>query len=69
MKFIFAFASMLFHPNYVRVVAENKVLIKNYLDVEQKNPLIRLEGLVKSENYVEAQVGFCARWLLDNICK
>ncbi|KAK7583785.1 hypothetical protein V9T40_004748 [Parthenolecanium corni] len=47
-------------------ITENKVLIKNYLDVE-KNPLIRLEGLVKSENYVEAQVGFCARWLLDNI--
>lgn len=54
--------------DYFHVLAENKVLIKNYLDVE-KNPLIRLEGLVKSENYVEAQVGFCARWLLDNICK
>lgn len=39
------------------------------MDDEQKNPLLRLEGFVKSENYVEAQVGFCARWLLDNVCK
>ncbi|XKL59776.1 hypothetical protein PGB90_000792 [Kerria lacca] len=49
-------------------ITENKIVIKNYLDNEQKNPLLRLENLIKSENYVESQVGFCARWLLDNIC-
>ena len=51
------------------VTAENKVVIQKYLDIETKNPLIKLENLVKSENHVEAQVGFCARWLLDNICE
>lgn len=55
--------------NHSLCAAENKVVIKRYLDNETKNPLLRLENLVKSENHVEAQVGFCARWLLDNICK
>ncbi|XP_065219898.1 RING finger and SPRY domain-containing protein 1-like [Planococcus citri] len=48
-------------------ITENKIVIKNYLDNDPKNPLLVLENLVKSENYVEAQAGFCARWLLDNI--
>lgn len=34
-----------------------------------ENPLIKLEKWVDSENYGKREVGFCAQWLLDNICE
>lgn len=34
-----------------------------------ENPLVRLERHTKSEDYVLRQVGYCAKWCLDNYCK
>lgn len=34
-----------------------------------ENPLIRLERHANSTDYVLRQVGYCARWCLDNYCK
>lgn len=36
---------------------------------EEVNPLLRLEKLSNSDNYVEKEIGFCAQWCLDNLCK
>lgn len=46
---------------------ENKVTIKKRLQSEDKNPLLRLEKWVLSDNYLERQIGFCAQWCLDNL--
>lgn len=43
--------------------------IKKRLQLEDKNPLLRLEKWVSSDNYLERQIGFCAQWCLDNLCK
>lgn len=37
--------------------------------VEHGNPLLRLEKLLDSSDLIEKQVGFCAQWCLDNLCK
>ena len=34
-----------------------------------KNRLMELESLIDDEDYVKRQVGFCAQWCLDNVCK
>ncbi|XP_066996878.2 RING finger and SPRY domain-containing protein 1 [Anabrus simplex] len=47
--------------------SENKMTIKKRLELESKNPLLRLELWVDSDHYVERQVGFCAQWCLDNL--
>ena len=56
--------------------SENKVTISQKLaDLNQSSPnghpLVRLEDLwVNSEeDLVGRQVGFCAQWCLDNLCK
>jgi len=33
------------------------------------NPFVNLEHLSNSTDYQKRQVGFCAEWTLDNICK
>lgn len=43
--------------------------IKKRLQAEEKNPLLRLEKWVSSDIYLERQIGFCAQWCLDNLCK
>lgn len=34
-----------------------------------ENPLVRLERHSNSEDFVLRQVGYCAKWCLDNYCK
>lgn len=49
--------------------SENKATIKRKLAMFSENPLIRLERHVNSVDYTLRQVGYCARWCLDNYCK
>lgn len=37
--------------------------------VGAENPLVKLEKKATSEDYEYRQVGFCAQWALDNVCK
>lgn len=48
---------------------ENKVTIKKRLMAEKQNPLMELEKWAIETHYVRRQVGFCAQWCLDNLCK
>lgn len=46
---------------------DNKMLIVKKLNkLGPKNPLLKLEKLIDSSDFVEQQVGFCAKWDLDN---
>lgn len=36
---------------------------------EKQNPLLELEKWAIETHYVRRQVGFCAQWCLDNLCK
>lgn len=38
------------------------------LEREPDNPLVVLESLADSKDYLWRQVGFCANWALDNLC-
>ncbi|XP_075990597.1 RING finger and SPRY domain-containing protein 1-like [Anticarsia gemmatalis] len=46
---------------------ENKLTIRKRLDKEEENPLLILERLADTDDYAWRQVGFCAKWALDNI--
>lgn len=48
--------------------SENKATIKRKLAMFPENPLIRLERHANSTDYILRQVGYCARWCLDNYC-
>lgn len=48
--------------------SENKATIKRKLATFSENPLIRLERHANSTDYTLRQVGYCARWCLDNYC-
>lgn len=50
-------------------VGENKITIKKRLIAEKQNPLLELEKWATEFHYVRRQVGFCAQWCLDNLCK
>lgn len=47
--------------------SENKVTILKKLESSGKNPLEALEGLWHDKDFVKREVGFCARWCLDNL--
>lgn len=49
--------------------SENKATIKRKLAMFAENPLLRLERHANSDDYTLRQVGYCARWCLDNYCK
>ncbi len=49
--------------------SENKVTIQRRLAREEEHPLLSLEVLASEEDCPRRQVGFCARWSLDNLCK
>lgn len=49
--------------------SENKATIKRKLAMFPENPLLRLERHANSSDYTLRQVGYCARWCLDNYCK
>lgn len=46
--------------------SENKATIKRKLALLSENPLLLLEKYAESTDYVMRQVGFCAKWSLDN---
>lgn len=48
--------------------SENKATIKRKLAMFAENPLLRLERHANSNDYILRQVGYCARWCLDNYC-
>lgn len=52
-----------------KLTGENKVTIKKRLMSEKQNPLLELEKWATEMHYVRRQVGFCAQWCLDNLCK
>jgi RING finger and SPRY domain-containing protein 1 len=50
--------------------AENKSTIKRKLMSYPEHPLLRLEAFAADENdFTMRQIGFCARWSLDNYCE
>lgn len=49
--------------------SENKATIKRKLAMFPENPLLRLERHANSSDYILRQVGYCARWCLDNYCE
>lgn len=53
--------------NFLLFPGENKITIKRELKLAG-DPLVRLETRLNSNDLIEAQVGFCAQWCLDNLC-
>lgn len=50
--------------------AENKSTIKRKLLSYPEHPLLRLEKFASDENdFTMRQIGFCARWSMDNYCE
>ena len=49
--------------------SENKTSINQCLGSGMDNPLRKLESWMDHSDYVHCQVGFCAQWCLDNLCK
>lgn len=50
--------------------AENKSTIKRKLSTFADNPLVKLEELVDDDkDFTLRQIGFCAKWSLDNYCE
>lgn len=49
--------------------SENKITIMKRFKAMTEHPLVKLESWAVADNYVKKQVGFCATWSLDNICK
>lgn len=39
------------------------------LEKEQPSPIEKLESWINRPDFVDRQVGFCAQWALDNLCK
>uniref|UniRef100_T1ICP9 B30.2/SPRY domain-containing protein n=1 Tax=Rhodnius prolixus TaxID=13249 RepID=T1ICP9_RHOPR len=52
--------------NFLLFPGENKITIKRELKLAG-DPLVRLETRLNSNDLIEAQVGFCAQWCLDNL--
>lgn len=48
---------------------ENKNAIQRRLAMLPENPLVRLERHYESTEFVLRQVGYCAKWSLDNYCE
>lgn len=48
---------------------ESKSTVMKTLHAQQSSPIEALEPWVNEEHYVKRQVGFCAQWALDNLCK
>ncbi|KAL4235228.1 RING finger and SPRY domain-containing protein 1 [Mactra antiquata] len=47
--------------------SENKITVTKCLMSLDPNPLIVLESLWHDKDYLKREVGFCARWCLDNL--
>lgn len=49
--------------------SEYKLTILKKLETQKPSPIERLELWTTKTNFVDRQVGFCAQWALDNLCK
>lgn len=49
--------------------SKNKFTILEKLKSLDVCPISRLEQWKNETHYVKRQVGFCAQWILDNLCK
>lgn len=49
--------------------SENKTTIIKRLEKIQPCRIASLEQWRNEEHFVKRQVGFCAQWALDNLCK
>lgn len=49
--------------------SENKATIIRKLENEKPCPITELEEWRNEKHFVKRQVGFCAQWALDNLCK
>lgn len=49
--------------------SRNKSVIFKKIKTLEKNPLTELEKWKEEIHYIKRQVGFCAQWILDNLCK
>lgn len=49
--------------------SQNKVSILNKLKKTNLSPIRTLEKWKSEVHFVKRQAGFCAQWILDNICK
>ncbi|XP_055377787.1 RING finger and SPRY domain-containing protein 1-like [Condylostylus longicornis] len=48
------------------LTSENKATIKKKIEQCKSNPLLKLEKYTLDNDYILRQIGFCARWCLDN---
>ena len=79
--FLFLFQDPQVHPAVIifSIIAlekfaqtsENKItIVKQLNSLEKLNPLLILEPWADTyQDYMQRQVGFCAKWCLDNLCK
>lgn len=51
------------------IIGENRFTIETFMKTGPLAMLSIFERLTGSDQPFYAQVGFCAEWLLDNICK
>ena len=50
--------------------SENKITIQKYFSAFSSHPLVSLEPWAQEmQDFYKRQVGFCAQWCLDNLCK
>ena len=56
---------------YLYFTGENKGVLCKRLSTCNSvgNPLEKLEPYKDSDDFVKREVGFCAQWCLDNLCK
>lgn len=49
--------------------SENKQTIIRKLENEKPCPINKLEDWRSKQHFLKRQVGFCAQWVLDNLCE
>ena len=59
----------MYNHEFTIISGENKTTICKKLQNAQPNPLEVLEVWWHSPNFLQREVGFCAKWCLDNLCK
>jgi hypothetical protein len=57
------------HNDFPHFPGENKVTISKTLNEIEPNLLEFFEDWCNNPSYTKREVGFCARWCLDNLCK
>lgn len=78
-KYCFVFQSQDTNPNVILFslialekfaqTSRNKSTILNKLKSLEECPISKLEQWKVESHYIRRQVGFCAQWILDNLCE